>query len=324
MDVADNEKAEAHLKQREEKTKYAQAMNELGSMYKFIERNCEVLFSNRDNAYSIEQTMTSGVYYIINRDYRAVYMLRDADDDADDAIIDVLDAEQFTREFNKHLERVKKAFDGVFDVEVNDLGYGRLPFPRLLSAEMGQVYRIDLHANHAHKSIARRVDADDARNYCVVAKIMKCKASDDNTKIVMIDDSDKAKAEAEINAQMCARLDELNIRYRYEQFSIDSVEMCIHVADLVRLGRCDYVQMRTRSGKQYRYKAYYHDAHGYDRASDLLSVGVMVITNKDVRFAIAGGSKTRNDALYVPNHPDEIVLDLPRQIPRFYRKFIKK
>lgn len=319
--VAENEK-EAYSKQREEKTKYAHAMNELASMYQFIERHCDVLFSNRDSAYSIEQTITGGIYYIINRDYRAVYMLRDADD-ADDDAIDVLDAEQFTREFNKHLNRVKKAFDGVFDVQASDQGYGRLPFPHLLT-DVGQVYRIDLHANHAHKSIARRVDADDARNYCVVAKIMKCKASDDNTKIVMIDDSDKAKAEAEINAQMCARLDELNIRYRYEQFSIDSVEMCIHVADLVRLGRCDYVQMRTRSGKQYRYKAYYHDAHGYDRASDLLSVGVMVITDRNVQFSIAGGSKTRNDALYVPNHPDEIVLDLPRQIPRFYRKYVKK
>lgn len=320
--VADNEKAEAHLKQREEKAKYAQAMNELASMYRFIELHCEALFSNRDSAYSIEQTITGGIYYIINRDYRAVYMLRDADD-ADDDAIDVLDAEQFTREFNKHLNRVKKAFDGVFDVQASDQGYGRLPFPHLLT-DVGQVYRIDLHANHAHKSIARRVDADDARNYCVVAKIMKCKASDDNTKIVMIDDSDKAKAEAEINAQMCARLDELNIRYRYEQFSIDSVEMCIHVADLVRLGRCDYVQMRTRSGKQYRYKAYYHDAHGYDRASDLMSVGVMVITDRNVQFSIAGGSKTRNDALYVANHPDEIQLDLPRQIPRFYRKYVKK
>lgn len=320
----DNEKAEAHIKQREEKAKYAQAMNELGSMYKFIERHCDVLFSNRDNAYSIEQTMTSGVYYIINRDYRAVYMLRDADDVDDDAIIEVLDAEQFTREFGRRLERVKKAFDGVFDVEASDQGYGRLPFPHLLGAEMGQVYRIDLHANHAHKSIARRVDADDTRNYCVVAKIMKCKASDDGTQITFIDDSDKSKAEAEINAQMCARLDELNIRYRYEQFSIDSVEMCIHVADLVRLGQCDYVQVRTHSGKQYRYKAYYHDQHGYDRAGDLMSVGVMVITDRNVQFSIAGGSKTRNDALYVANHPDEIQLDLPRQIPRFYRKYVKK
>lgn len=317
--VAENEK-EAYSKQREEKTKYAQAMNELASMYQFIERHCETLFSNRDNSYSIEQTITGAIYYIINRDYRAVYMLRDADDDA----IDVLDAEQFTREFNKHLNRVKKAFDGVFDVEASDLGYGRLPFPHLLGAEMGQVYRIDLHANHAHKSIARRVDADDARNYCTVAKIFKCKASDDCTKITFIDESDKAKAEAEINEQMRARLDELNIRYRYEQFSIDSVEMCIHVADLVRLGQCDYVQVRTRSGKQYRYKAYYHDAHGYDRASDLQSVGVMVITNRDVGFAVAGGSKTRNDALYVPNHPDEIVLNLPRQINRIYKKYVKK
>lgn len=323
MDESDKAKAEAHIRQREEKAKYAQAMNELGSMYKFIERHCEVLFSNRDNAYEIGQTMTSGVYYIINRDYRAVYMLRDADDVDDDAIIKVLDAEQFTREFNKHLERVKKAFDGVFDVQASDQGYGRLPFPHLLDAER-QVYRIDVHANHAHKSIARRVDADDTRNYCTVAKILKCKASDDCTQITFIDESDKAKAEAEIDAQMRARLDELNIRYRYEQFSIDSVEMCIHVADLVRLGQCDYIQVRTRSGKQYRYKAYYHDAHGYDRAGDLESVGVMVITDRNVQFSIAGGSKTRNDALYVPNHPDEIVLDLPRQIPRFYKKYVKK
>lgn len=295
----------------EKKKGYAQAMQALAQVYDFLNENCTRFFKNRDYAYSVVKA-GDNTTYMIDKAYRAVYVVRDD-----------VDADKFVDDFNDKMAVVYDALGSAYGLPDTGM-YGRMPLPRIF--EMDGLYRIDLHSNYAHKSvawIAEHVDLNDNvdKNYHAISYVKNAKFVDNETINIMDDDDTERQIDAEIRTQ----LDALGVRWRYTQSKhIDYVDIAVNVADIARIFECDYIQARKATGKQYRYKAYYHDENGYDCTSELQSIGVMVVTNRDIEVKMAGGSKTRNDALYVANHPDEIMLNLPRQIPRLYKKFGKK
>lgn len=293
------------------KKAYAQAMQALAHVYDFLGEHCTRFFYNRDFEYSVAKA-GDNTTYMIDKAYRAVYIVHDD-----------VDADKFVDDFNEKMTVVHDALRASYGL--TDMGmYGRMPLPNIFS--MDGVYRIDLHANYAHKSvawIAEHVELNDNvdKNYHAISYVKNAKFVDNETINIMDDDDTERQIDTEIRTQ----LDALGVRWRYTQSKhIDYVDIAVNVADIARIFECDYIQARKATGKQYRYKAYYHDENGYDCTLELQSIGVMVITNRDIEVKMAGGSKTRNDALYVANHPDEIVLNLPRQINRIYKKYVKK
>lgn len=287
----------------DKKKGYAQAMQALAHVYDFLNENCTRFFKNRDYAYSMVRA-GDNTTYMIDKAYRAVYVVRDD-----------VDADKFVDDFNDKMAVVYDAFGASYGL-TNTGMYGRMPLPRIF--EMDGLYRIDLHSNYAHKSIRCVPDGDD----CLTITYVKNALFVDEKTIKFIDDDD---AEQQIDNEIREKLDTLGIGWQYSQSIHENcVDVDVNIADIARVFECDYIQSRTKSGKQYRYKAYYRNKNGYDCTSELQSIGVMVIANRDVELKMAGGSKTRNDALYVANHPDEIVLNLPRQINRIYKKYVKK
>lgn len=291
----------------DKKKGYAQAMQALAHVYDFLNENCTRFFKNRDYAYSVVRA-GDNTTYMIDKAYRAVYVVRDD-----------VDADKFVDDFNDKMAVVYDAFGASYGL-TNTGMYGRMPLPRVF--DMDGLYRIDLHANYAHKSIRCVPDGDDMDGNCLSISYVENVLFVDEKTIKFIDDD---KTERQIDSEIREKLDALGIRWQYSPAIHENcVDVDINIADIARVFECDYIQNRTKTGKQYRYKAYYRNKNGYDCTSELQSIGVMVIANRDVELKMAGGSKTRNDALYVANHPDEIQLNLPRQITRIYKKYVKK
>lgn len=293
----------------DKKKAYAQAMQALAHVYDFLNENCTRFFKNRDFAYSVPKA-GDNTTYMIDKSYRAVYVVRDD-----------VDADKFVDDFNDKMAVVYDALSSSYGLP-DTLMYGRMPLPRVF--EMDGLYRIDLHSNYAHKSIRCVPDGDDMDGNCLSISYVENVLFVDEKTIKFIDDDDN-DTEQQIDTEIRDKLDALGVRWRYSQgIQENCVDVDVNIADIMRVFECDYIQSRTKSGKQYRYKAYYRNKNGYDCTSELQSIGVMVVTNRDIEVKMAGGSKTRNDALYVANHPDEIQLDLPRQTSRIYKKYIKK
>ena len=292
----------------DKKKGYAQAMHALAQVYDFLGEHCTRFFNNRDFAYRKVKT-GDNTTYMIDKAYRAVYVVRDD-----------IDADKFVDDFGEKMAVVYDALGSAYGLP--DAGmYGRMPLPRIF--DMDGLYRIDLHSNYAHKSIRCVPDGDDMDGNCLSITYVKNALYIDENTIKFIDDDNDA--EQQIDNEIREKLDTLGIGWQYSQSIHENcVDVDVNIADIARVFECDYIQSRTKSGKQYRYKAYYYNKNGYDCTSEIQSIVVMVIANRDIEIKMAGGSKTRNDALYVANHPDEIQLDLPRQITRIYKKYVKK
>lgn len=112
---------------------------------------------------------------------------------------------------------------------------------------------------------------------------------------------------------------------------IDSSEkflyLLLNVADLCNVYQCDSIQHRIATGRQIRADYFSYNDKKEIEKSVLKKIGVLLLSpNLNVEVMQSHQRSIRTDALYVKNHPKEIILDIPELYPigRIYRRYNDK
>lgn len=213
-------------------------------------------------------------------------------------------------------EQLHTAEEMYYHAVKNDMAYTNknkgLPinFPRRLDADIEQ---IQIHINVAHQS---NKHPDDRRgDYVPVARYTFQSSSDP-----------KAVAnKAGIERLMAVKegLEALGFDVKTETIDI-SLVLKIPAKVLAEINHCQYIQHRVHTGDQIRANFYRRGEDGLMAYSDLQSLGVIYIGHgQSVGVEQSINRKIRQDNLYLPKQPKEIVLEcIPTdlQFGRLFRR----
>lgn len=213
-------------------------------------------------------------------------------------------------------EQLHTAEELYYHAVKNDTAYANkakgLPinFPRKLD---GDIEQIQIHVNTAHQSLKY---PDDKRGEYVPVARYTFQASSDPTAVAN-------KAGIERLMVVKEGLEALGFDVKAETVDI-SLVLKIPAKVLAQINLCQYIQHRVHTGDQVRANFYRRGEDGLMAYSDLQSLGVVYIADgQPVRVEQSAERKIRQDNLYLPKQPKEIVLDcIPNdlQFGRLFRR----
>lgn len=219
---------------------------------------------------------------LIGKNYRAIYQLTDPQQ-----LIDV----------EYHLKNAEKAYATAVESEKYKLP---MTFPKIIRDK--SLVKIQIHINKAHQST----------NF----------SGNETLDIAMIrrsDDEDEEKISLELLNEIVAKL---KIRKITAKIAIDDTEkfhvIRVKASVLAKLYTCDSIQQRVATGRQIRANYFTMNENRQIERSTLKSIGVLVLPpdHPHIDVVHSHDRKIRDDAIFTPNHPKEILLE---EIPEIYR-----